>query len=91
MEGEPDTCFGLLIAVPFLMSPGLISIYETLGFEKRNDMKETGTHLQCMILIALPRYTFRQAFIKYRTPMIQFVKEDLFQKPKIQKILPLLF
>jgi hypothetical protein len=39
-----------------------------------------------MDLIALPRYTFRQAFIKYRTPMIQFVKEDLFQKPKIQKI-----
>ena len=49
-------------------------------------MRETWTHLQCMNLIALPRYTFRQAFIKYRTPMIQFVKEDLFQKYKIEKI-----
>ena len=67
-EGEPDTCFRLLIAVPFHMSPGLISVYETLGFVKRNamtDLKEGWTQLQCMNLIALPRYTFRQAFIKY--------------------------
>ena len=47
-EGEPDTCFGLLIAVPFHMSPGLISVYETLGFVERNattDSKEGCTQL----------------------------------------------
>ena len=68
------------------MSSGLISVYKTLGFVERKDVREGWTYLKCMNLIALPRYTFRQAFIKYRTPMIQFVKEDLFQKPKIMKI-----
>ena len=73
-EGEPDTCFPLLIAVPFHMSTGLISVYKTLGFVKRNamtDEKEGWTQLQYTNLIALPRYTFRQAFIKYRTPICQ--------------------
>ena len=64
-EGEQGTCFGLLFGVPFHMSPGLISVYETLGFVKINDLKEDWKYLQCMNLIVLPRYTFRQAFIKY--------------------------
>jgi len=38
-EGEPDNCFGLQIAVP-LMSSGLISVYKTLGFVERKDVRE---------------------------------------------------
>jgi len=29
-EGEPDICFRLLIAVPFCMSPGMLSVYKLL-------------------------------------------------------------
>ena len=60
-EGETDTFFRLLISVPFCMSPGMLSVYEALGFVKRNattELKEGWTQLQCMNLIALPRYTF---------------------------------
>ena len=87
-EGEMGTCFSLIIAAPYHTTAGMLSVYKTLGFVKTtvvNDLKEGWAHLHCKNLIPLPRYTLRHAFIKYRTPMIQFHKEDLFQNTKIQK------
>jgi len=71
------------------MTAGMLSAYKTLGFVIRlvaNPNQERWTQLYCKNLIPLPRYTLCYAFTKYKTPMIQFHNEGLFQKHRIQKI-----
>jgi len=69
------------------MTPGTWVAYKHLGFEQNHVTTEAWRQLTSNTLICLPRYTFCRAFIKYRIPIIQFYKEDLFQKPKIKKII----
>jgi len=87
-EGKRDECFTLVIAAPtYCKTPGTLVAYKNLGFEQSHVVTELWTQLSSNKLICLPRYTFRCGIIKYRIPMIQFYREDSFQKPKIKKII----
>jgi len=67
------------------MNPGTLAAFKNLGFEPCPMTNEGKMHLNSNKLIPLPRYTLCYGFIKYRIPMIQFYKEDLFPKSKIKK------